>query len=376
MAGLYIHIPFCRKVCSYCDFYKSTVTSLIPGYLEAIDNEIRLRADYLAGDKLSTIYIGGGTPSLLGIDELQKLFSTIYRYHSPEAGCEVTLEANPDDLSTVFLTDLRKDTPVNRLSIGIQSFNDPDLVFLGRRHSANRAVQAVEDANRCGFDNLTADLIYGLPGMDLQGWEANLRKAFSLGIHHLSAYHLTIEPGTALARRLNKGLLDLPEEDVSRSQFLLLNRLAIESGFEHYEISNLAKPGFRSRHNSAYWKQQPYLGLGPSAHSYNGISRQWNLADVRRYVEGMQKEQPVFELECLTEDTRFNEFILLSLRTAEGLDLQAVSSVFGTSCARETEQSMEALMNPDWLIREGNQIRLSTDGWMVSDYIAGKLFKV
>jgi oxygen-independent coproporphyrinogen-3 oxidase len=376
MAGIYIHIPFCKKVCTYCDFYKSTVTSLIPGYLDAIDKEIRLREDYLDRAMPSTIYIGGGTPSLLGIDELEKLFTSIYRYHSPHDGAEVTLEANPDDLSTGFLADLRKYTPVNRLSIGIQSFHETDLITLGRRHSAIRAVQAIEEALRMGFDNLTADLIYGLPGMDLKGWEANLRKVFSFGLRHLSAYHLTIEPGTTLARRQKKGLLSLPEEDESRKQFQLLHTLAGEYGFEHYEISNLAKPGFRSRHNAAYWKQQPYLGLGPSAHSYNGVSRQWNLADVRGYVDGMQKNQAVCELEYLNEDTRYNEFIMLSLRTAEGLDLQALATNFGESCARETEHSLNSLMNPGWMIREGHQIRLSMDGWMVSDYIAGKLMRV
>ncbi len=238
MAGLYIHIPFCRKVCTYCDFYKTTAVSGIPAYLEALEQEMALRAGYLRGASLSTIYLGGGTPSLLGREDLVRLFKRISGHFALDADCEITLEVNPDDLSASWLSDLRRYTPVNRLSIGIQSFSDTDLAFLGRRHTAAQAVKALEEAQKAGFTNLTADLIYGLPDMEPEHWEANLHQMFSLGISHLSAYHLTIEPGTALGRMHNKGLLRLPPEDKSRAMFGLLHDMAHDRGYFRMKVED------------------------------------------------------------------------------------------------------------------------------------------
>jgi len=376
MAGLYIHIPFCRKVCTYCDFYKTTAISGIPPFLEALEKEMALRSGYLHGASLSTVYLGGGTPSLLDREALVRLFARISQHFTLETGCEITLEANPDDLSPSWLSDLHRYTPVNRLSIGIQSFSDSDLALLGRRHTAAQAVHAIEDAQRAGFTNLTADLIYGLPDMEPAHWEAGLRQVFSMGIRHLSAYHLTIEPGTALARMHGKGLLRLPPEDKSRTMFRLLHNMAQEQGFLHYEISNLALEGFHSRHNSNYWNQQPYLGLGPSAHSFDLESRRWNVARVSSYVEALQEGKPFFEAEQLGLQERYNELVMLSLRTAVGIDLEVLESRFGASRARETVRRMEQVCRPEWWVREGPQLRLTAEGWMVSDYIAGELMWV
>ena len=375
MAGLYIHVPFCRKICSYCDFYKTTATSLMPDYLFALVSEMTERAAYLEGESLETIYFGGGTPSLIPVAGLQKLFEKIYENFRLAPDCEITIEANPDDLSSTYLQDLHRSTPVNRLSVGIQSFSDHDLKLLNRRHNAKQAIQSIEDAKNAGFGNITIDLIYGLPDMDLSAWRSNLEIAFLLDVQHLSAYHLTIEPNTAMARMTSRGVIHLPEEGDSAEQFLLLNKLSGEHGFVHYEISNLAKDGYLSQHNSNYWKQKKYLGLGPSAHSYNLVSRQWNVSHIRRYMEAILTGSPYSESEILDVKARLNEYLMLSLRTDRGISMSHITHEFGQQVADSLEKKIWLTGSTAWIRQEGDFIRLTTDGWMVSDYIVSRLIR-
>jgi oxygen-independent coproporphyrinogen III oxidase len=373
MAGLYIHVPFCRKICSYCDFYKTTATSLMPEYLSALECEMTERAAYLEGESLETIYFGGGTPSLIPVNGFQKIFDRINENFKLATGCEITIEANPDDLSIAFLQDLQGSTPVNRLSVGIQSFNDHDLKLLNRRHNAKQAVQSIADAKNAGFRNITIDLIYGLPDMDLPAWRSNLEMAFLLDVQHLSAYHLTIEPHTALSRMTSRGLIHLPEEGDSSAQFLLLNRLAGEHGFMHYEISNLAKKGYLSRHNSNYWKQKKYLGLGPSAHSFNLVSRQWNVSHIRKYIDAITNGSLYSESEILDAKTKFNEYVMLSLRTEMGISKIHIVHEFGQELADLLEKNLRLIRPAEWIRKKDDCIQLTPEGWMVSDYIVSRL---
>jgi oxygen-independent coproporphyrinogen-3 oxidase len=375
MAGLYIHVPFCRKICSYCDFYKTTATSLMPDFLAVLDIEMKERASYLEGESLETIYFGGGTPSLIPPVQLQKIIDSISESFRLAPGCEITMEANPDDLNSGYLQDLRGSTPVNRLSVGIQSFSDHDLKLLNRRHDAGQALQCIDDAGKAGFKNITIDLIYGLPGMDLNAWRSNLEIAFQLDVQHVSAYHLTIEPNTAMARMTSRGLIHLPEEGESSAQFLLLHDLAEDHGFSHYEISNLAKEGFMSQHNSNYWKQKKYLGLGPSAHSFNLVSRQWNVSHIRKYVDAILTGSVYSESEILDAKTKFNEYLMLSLRTNQGISMIHIVNEFGRIVADSLEKKLRLIQSGEWMVQQDDHIRLTTAGWMVSDYIVARLME-
>jgi oxygen-independent coproporphyrinogen-3 oxidase len=287
--------------------------------------------------------------------------------------CEITLEANPDDLSEDYLIALRNETQVNRISIGIQSFEDTDLQQLGRRHNALQAINSLEHTRKAGFTNISMDLIYGLPGMDLVQWQRNLSRAFSFEITHLSAYHLSIESGTAFARLHSGGLLQLPDEDESSRQFALLHDRAVQNGFIHYEISNLARPGCLSRHNTNYWQQKPYLGIGPSAHSYDIASRQWNIADVRKYLEAIRHNTVFFEREELDAVKRYNEYLMVSLRTMQGVDLDFLRRTFGHTAYQNFINASRKFNMTGHLIEEGRRCRLTTEGWMISDYILTRL---
>ncbi len=373
MAGIYLHIPFCRKICSYCDFYKTPATSLIPQFLEELESEIRERIDYLGDEEVETIYFGGGTPSLLKVEQVEKIISGIYSRFRVASRCEITLEANPDDLGRDYLRALHEGTQINRLSIGIQSFHDHDLHLLNRRHNSRQAVECVDDANRAGFPNVTIDLIYGLPGMDMQDWESNLSIAFGMNIRHLSAYHLTIEPHTAMSGMLERGLIHLPEDHCSSGQFMLLHDMAAANGFDHYEISNLAKPGFMSEHNCNYWRQRKYLGLGPSAHSYDLESRRWNISHLKKYIEAVSEGKCYYESESLDLKTRFNEYLILSLRTAWGLKFSDVIARFGKDYLSLLEKNLLILKTPGWIERDADQLKLTPAGWLVSDYIVQNL---
>ena len=327
MAGIYIHIPFCKKLCFYCDFYHVISPENNSSFIDALLKEASLRKDYLENEAVSTIYLGGGTPSVFSIKDLGTILNHINKEFRVTEDCEITIELNPDDIQPAYLEGL-KNYNINRISLGVQSWRDSDLKMLNRRHDSKQAVAALKEILNAGFSNVTIDLIYGIPGMGLKEWESNLDFSFSFDIKHLSAYHLTIEPGTVFGKMLEKGTISEIDENDSAAQFNLLIEKAESEGFIQYEISNFGKPGYFSVHNSNYWKQVSYLGLGPSAHSFNGYSRQWNIRDLKGYIKSVNAGKPYFEREELDSRTRFNEYIMTSLRTMWGIDLEYVEKMF------------------------------------------------
>jgi oxygen-independent coproporphyrinogen-3 oxidase len=373
MAGIYIHVPFCKRICSYCDFYKTAVISLIPDFLKTLEKELEINNQYLQNEIIETIYFGGGSPSLLKPEQILHILEKIQRLYRISEDCEVTLEANPDDLSFTYLKSLTMDTPVNRLSIGIQSFNDSDLLLLNRRHTATQALSCIEEARLAGFRNISIDLIYGLPGMKTPEWQKNLNIAFSLEIEHLSAYHLSIEPGTALSRKASHGLLNLADEEESTNQFVSLSMIAGENKFIHYEISNLAREGYFSRHNSNYWLQKKYLGAGPSAHSYDLNSRQWNFSPLKKYIHAIDSGEIFFEREELNIKTRYNEYLMVSLRTMMGVDLEKLIREFGEKLYKGFQKAIQPNISSGHMIWEGSSCRMTMKGWLISDYIISRL---
>lgn len=373
MAGIYIHIPFCKRICSYCDFYKTAAVALVPEFITAMETELDIRKHYLEQEIIRSIYFGGGTPTLLSPAQIASILNKTKQFHRVSSDCEITLEANPDDLSENYLEALISSAGLNRISIGIQSFRDKDLVLLNRRHSAAQALKSVEYARQAGFKNISIDLIYGIPEMDTSAWKKNLDLAFSLDIQHISAYHLSLEPGTALSRLAKRGELRIPEDKESQRQFNLLTKMAGAKGFLHYEISNLAKAGFISRHNSSYWQQKKYLGIGPSAHSYNIHSRQWNVSQVRTYIEAIRTGKEFFVREELDQVIRFNEYLLVSLRTSTGADTERIRLEFGEAACRNFIAAAKSLVSSGHMIQEGNTCRLTQKGWLISDYIIARL---
>jgi oxygen-independent coproporphyrinogen III oxidase len=368
MAGIYLHIPFCRKKCFYCDFYKTTAVSQKPLFLKALQDEICLQAGYTGGEGIETIYFGGGTPSVMNRDELDEILRQLKRYHTVSATAEITLEANPDDLSPRYLGELRE-AGINRLSIGIQSFSPDDLRKMNRRHSEVQAVQSVLEAKRAGFDDISIDLIYGLPDLTPEQWERNLNIAMELPANHLSAYHLTYHMGTRFYQWRKKGLIAELSEDDSLTQFEMLTSISAAAGYEQYEISNFARNGAYSKHNSSYWNGSRYLGLGPSAHSYNGASRQWNVADIYSYMRAIQSGQLDFEKEDLTANERLNDFIITRIRTKWGISLHAIGNEFGEEAARHVQHSANSFITTGHLQIQGDVISLTKSGIMISDEI-------
>jgi oxygen-independent coproporphyrinogen-3 oxidase len=368
MAGIYIHIPFCKKLCSYCDFYKTISQEDYSSFIDALLEETELRKNYLAGEVVSTIYIGGGTPSVLSLKEIGKILGRLSDLFIIDNSCEITLELNPDDLDLSYLRGLKK-LKINRVSIGIQSWRDEDLVLLNRRHNTIQAEKALKNAISAGFENITTDLIYGIPGMSSTDWAANLDKTFSFGIKHLSAYHLTIEPGTVFGKMKERGLLAEIDEDESASQFNILIEKAEKAGFIHYEISNFGKPGYFSLHNTNYWKQINYLGLGPSAHSFNSYSRQWNVKSIKSYIGLIRNNKQFFESEELSTRIRFNEYIMTSLRTMWGIDLEFVEKTFEKE-GYDYIINMTGKFKDYGLIKQENKnLILTNQGKMISDNI-------
>lgn len=368
MAGIYIHIPFCRKKCFYCDFYKTTAVSQKPLFLKMLQEEIRMQQNYLGGETVDTVYFGGGTPSVLNQPELRGIIDLLRLHHIVSDTAEITVEANPDDLSLSYLHELRA-SGVNRLSIGIQSFSDEDLKRMNRRHTSYQALQSVRDAWQAGFTDISIDLIYGLPGLSLARWGQNLKLAMELPATHLSAYHLTYHEGTRFHHWLKKGQLsELPEEE-SLNQFDMLVRITENAGYEQYEISNFARNGAYSRHNTSYWNGSKYLGLGPSAHSYDGISRQWNVSDIYRYSRAIQNGSLNFEREVLTENDRLNDYLITRIRTKWGISLTTIRNEFGEMASRQTEQSAQSYLKSGHLQKQGDGIILTRSGIMISDEI-------
>ena len=332
MAGAYLHIPYCRKACSYCDFHFSTSRAGLPAMVEAMCEEIVLRRDYLASRELHSIYFGGGTPSLLEESQLRELMAALQEIYKWKQEAEITLEANPDDISITALRAWRS-VGINRLSIGLQSFNEEELRWMNRAHNARQSLDSVRLAQDEGFDNISVDLIYGSRFQDLWQWEQTLRKVTALGVPHISAYNLTIEKHTALGVARARGDEPAVDEELSSRQFEMMTDILSDAGFHHYEISNFAMPGKEAVHNSSYWRQQPYIGIGPSAHSYNGGSRQWNVKSNARYITALKNGEPFFEFEHLSEADRFNEYVLTRLRTSWGADINEIAAAFGPAVA-------------------------------------------
>jgi putative oxygen-independent coproporphyrinogen III oxidase len=368
MAGIYIHIPFCRKRCHYCDFFKTTDLRPKSRVLEALKQELTTRAEELASDQINTIYLGGGTPSVLVVDELKDLLYTIRNNFHVSADAEITMEANPDDLSQAVLSYLRE-VGYNRLSMGVQSFSEQDLKLMNRRHGVFQAVQSVKWAKKAGFSNISIDLIYGLPNQNLEEWERNVKTAIEVDVQHISAYNLTYHEGTVFYDQLKKGILkELPDE-LSLQQFQLLIDLLKGAGFEHYEISNFCKPGYYSRHNSSYWKNEKYLGIGPSAHSFDLTSRRWNVSSVQKYLDGIENQQPYCESELLSVRDRYNEYIITGLRTMWGISEEKIKSEFPAEYGTHFQEVLKEYLKSGHIVFSPEKVYLSEEGLFISDKI-------
>jgi oxygen-independent coproporphyrinogen-3 oxidase len=374
MAGIYIHIPFCRSKCHYCNFYSLASSRYVKDFIQALIKEIELQRNYLEGETVETIYFGGGTPSLLEHDSLVQIFEKLQNTFIIDANAEITIEANPDDLNAANLKELRQ-TPANRLSIGIQSFFDEDLKYLNRIHTASLAEAAVKRSQDEGFENISIDLIYGIPTLTDDHWKQNLEQSFSLLVPHISAYSLTVESKTALDTLIRKGKSKPVNEEQSVNQFeILMSEMKLKD-FTHYEISNFCKEGFISIHNSNYWKRKRYLGLGPSAHSFDVQSRQWNNANIIDYIKGIETSVPAIEKETLSEQDKFNEYIMTSLRTIWGCNLNYITDKFGSNARKEIEKHSESFIMRKQMIFNNDTLYLTDRGKLFADGIAADLFR-
>ena len=396
MAGIYIHVPFCQSRCAYCDFYSTTLLAHREAYVNTLCRELRHRLPELKGEPIKTIYFGGGTPSTLTIAELRKIIAEINSQFSIFNACEseqnasllaisqraqpsinevnfqfeeITLEANPDDLTEEYVQGLRT-LPINRVSLGIQSFHDRTLRLVGRRHTAQEAIDAVRRLQQAGLTNISIDLIYGLPGESIEDWTYSLDQAIALGVKHISAYHLTYEEGTRLWRMQEQGLVAPIDEEQSIQSFELLREKLLAAGYEHYEISNFALPGYHSLHNSSYWQGTAYVGIGPGAHSYDGRNRRWNLSNLNNYIATPQDEDVPHEMEHLTTDERYDERIITELRTAQGIDLTKLQADFGDSYHTHCLRCATPYIQRGQLQHtEDNHLRLTPESIFISDAV-------
>lgn len=373
MAGIYLHIPFCRRACYYCNFHFSTSLGQKDALVDSLLQEMALQQPYLQGQQVDTVYFGGGTPSLLDDADLQRIMEKLRQLFPISGQAEITLEANPDDLQPEKLQAL-KAIGVNRLSIGVQSFHETDLRWMNRAHNSTQALQCIQDAQAAGFHNLSIDLIYGGPTLSDEDWAQNVQQAIALQIPHLSCYALTVEPGTALDHFIKQHKVAAVDPDKAARHFEMLVQWLAAAGYEHYEISNFALPGSRSRHNSSYWQSQAYLGLGPSAHSFNGHSRQWNVANNSSYINAIKEGKVPFELENLTPEMMLNEYIMTSLRTAEGCHLYLVEERFGADKRRQLETASQEFILAGKMVRQQDTLVLTPEGKLFADGIAAKLF--
>ena len=373
MAGIYLHIPFCTQKCHYCNFFSLASKKNTAAFVSAICNEIVLQKDYLQNESISTIYFGGGTPSLLNNSDLKNIFENVFSTFKIEENAEITLEANPDDLKIDKIKEL-SDSPINRLSIGIQSFFDDDLQFLNRSHSSNQASEAIFNAHKQGLSNISIDLIYGIPTLTDKKWKENIKIAIDSGVQHISAYSLTVEANTAFDLFIKKGRIKAPEEEQAARQFEILMDTMNNQGFIHYEISNFCKEGFFSRHNSNYWKQQKYLGLGPSAHSFDLDSRQWNVANLQQYIQSINAGNIPFEKEILTASQKYNEYIMTGLRTIWGINLKEVKLKFGEEFLSYLNKNSQKYIADKTMELKENALILTEKGKFLADGIASDLF--
>lgn len=375
MAGIYIHIPFCKTRCIYCDFYSTTQSKLKEHYIGALCRELEMRSNYLKGEPIETIYFGGGTPSQLSAEEFKKVFTTIERIYGMNHCREITLEANPDDLTPDYLQTLAS-LPFNRISMGIQTFDDNTLKLLKRRHNATQAIYAVDNCRRAGFRNISIDLIYGLPGETTERWEYDLQQAISLNVEHISAYHLIYEEETPIYKMLKQHQLSEVDEESSVHFFSLLIDRLTAAGYEHYEISNFARPGKYSQHNTSYWQGVNYLGCGPSAHSFDGKTREWNVASIADYIEGMNRGKRPFETEQRNTATCYNEFIITSLRTVWGIPMDRLKQEFGKELHDYCLRMADEHIRNHKLEQRNGALCLTREGIFVSDSIMSDLLWV
>ena len=374
MAGIYIHIPFCKQKCTYCDFHFSTTFETYrEEMIQSIIAEIKLRENYLSEQTVHTIYFGGGTPSLLDKAELSLIIAKINETYRLFKSPEITLEANPDDITEDKLA-IWKQAGVNRLSIGLQSFKESDLKWMNRAHTIEESNQCISIAQNAGFNNLTVDLMYGLPDLTMEEWKAHIQKLIDLNIAHISAYCLTIEKNTVLDNWVNKGKIKPPSEDVQSEQFLTLLSMMEENGYEQYEISNFCKNNAESKHNSNYWKGEHYIGIGPSAHSFNGISRSWNVANNSKYIKAIQSGTNFSEVEELTDVNQFNEYLLTGLRTKYGVNLNRLEKLYPISS--EFTSMLNNFIDKKWCTIDDSLLTLTKEGKLMADYIASELFIV
>ena len=375
MAGIYLHIPFCKTRCIYCDFYSTTHSEWRSRYIQTLCCELEMRSEYLKREPVETIYLGGGTPSQLTEEDFMLIFDTIERNFGMEHCCEITLEANPDDLTIDYLQMLAK-LPFNRISMGIQTFNDTILRLLKRRHNATQAIEAVQRCREVGFQNISIDLIYGLPGETIESWENDLQQTLNLNVEHISAYHLIYEEGTPIYNMLQKHQINEIDENTSVQFFSLLIKRLSESGYEHYEISNFCKSEKYAQHNTSYWKGIPYLGCGPSAHSYNLSAREWNISSIESYMKGVEEGKRPFETEMLDPITRYNEFIITSLRTMWGIPLKRMKDEFGMERWQYCMKLAAPYLENKKLEIKDDALCLTKEGIFISDSIMSDLLFV
>ena len=372
MAGIYIHIPFCKRRCIYCDFFSTTQSEKKAEYVHALVRELEMRKDYVGEEEIETIYLGGGTPSQLSQEELEEIFAYIYKVYKVTPDAEITLEANPDDLTPEYVSMLRT-LPVNRISMGIQTFQEETLKLLHRRHTAQQAIEAFRRCREAGFQNISIDLMYGLPGETLETWEQDLQQAVDLHPEHISAYHLIYEEGTTLWNLREQNKVEEAEEELSLTLFKTLIERLTKAGYQHYEISNFCLPGLHSRHNSSYWTGKKYLGCGPSAHSFDGISRQWNVSSLEKYLEGIRSNQLDFELEDLDLYTRYNDFVITSIRTCWGMPLAQLRTTYGETLYNYCLRMAKPHIEQGVLEIKEDTLKLTPQGIFISDGIMSDL---
>ena len=373
MAGVYFHIPYCKKACHYCDFHFSTNTRTRTLMVDAMVRELQLRHKSLQDQSIETIYFGGGTPSLLSETEIRTLIHAVAQFFTIADDTEITLEANPDDLQPETLRALHR-AGINRLSIGIQSFVDEHLRWMNRAHDAQQAKQCIPLAREAGFLNITADLIYGFPGLSDAQWDENISTLIALGAPHISCYSLTVEPGTALYHFVESGKQAPPDDDAQVRHFLHLVERLTKAGYEHYEVSNFALPGYRSRHNSAYWSRVPFLGIGPSAHSFTGAERCWNIANNHQYLKSIELGELPLTCEPVTHQTACNEYLLTGLRTAAGIDLNHVKTQWNYPVEERFAGYIQGLVNKGRATYNQGKLKLTTEGMLWADAIAAEFF--
>ncbi|MCX2478803.1 radical SAM family heme chaperone HemW [Pedobacter sp. MC2016-15] len=374
MSGIYIHVPFCKQACNYCDFHFSTSLQFTEEMTDAICKEIIIKKDRIT-DQVGSIYFGGGTPSILPQKSFEKIFNTLITHFSIASDAEITIETNPDDLDAKKIAELRQ-LPVNRFSIGVQSFYNEDLIWMNRAHNATEADTCIKRSQDAGFENLSIDLIYGYPLLTDEKWHSNINKAIDLQVPHLSAYSLTVEPRTALAAAIKKGKQIPVNDEQSAAQFISLIEKSAAAGFDHYEISNFSLPGRHAVHNTNYWRGIPYLGIGPSAHGFNSSTRYLNVANNARYMSQIAEGKLPETIEELDIYDRFNEYVMTSLRTMWGTDLKKIESDFGKVFLAETLKNSRSFIQKNWLQHQEDLLILTQEGKLFADYIASELFLI